>query len=160
VYPATGPLPFTAEYFDLVLSDFVLEHVEQPEPFLREVNRVLKPGCSFFFRTPNRNHYIAMAARATPHWFHEMVANRARSMSAEAHEPWPAYYRLNSRTQIRRAAIASGFTEIEFRMYEAEPSYLVFHEAAFAIGTAYERLVNRFDFLSGIRANIFGRLKK
>src|SRR5690242_10226223 len=41
VYPVSGPLPFLSDYFDLVLSDFVLEHVEQPEIFLREVNRVL-----------------------------------------------------------------------------------------------------------------------
>ncbi|MBL9171619.1 MAG: class I SAM-dependent methyltransferase, partial [Verrucomicrobiales bacterium] len=38
-------LPFDDESFDLVFSDFVLEHVERPTFFLAEIYRVLKPGC-------------------------------------------------------------------------------------------------------------------
>jgi len=37
-------LPFEESSFDIALSDYVLEHVEFPEPFLNEVYRVLKPG--------------------------------------------------------------------------------------------------------------------
>lgn len=121
---------------------------------------MLKPGGSFFFRTPNKHHYVSLIARATPHWFHDLVANRVRNLPDDAHEPYPTYHRLNSRSRVRAAAEAVGFRDIELRMVEAEPSYLMFHALPFLAGVAYERLVNSTERLSGLRANIFGRLTK
>lgn len=155
-----GRLPFPEDSFDIVVSDFVLEHVEHPLPFLAEVHRVLKPGGSFFFRTPNKHHYVSLIARMTPHWFHDLVANRVRNLPEDAHEPWPTFHRLNSRSQIRETAESAGFGRMELRMVEAEPSYLMFHALPFLAGVAYERLVNSTEMLSGMRANIFGRLQK
>jgi len=144
--------------FDVVLSDFTFEHVEHPVEFLVEARRVLRPGGSLFFRTPNRRHYVATISRLTPHWFHALVANRARKLAADAHEPWPTFYRLNCEADIDRAARAAGFQQLELRMFEAEPSYLVFATVPFLAGVAYERLTNRFPSLSRLRGSIFGRL--
>lgn len=126
-----GVLPLRAESFDVVLSDFVLEHVEQPALFITEVYRVLKPGGSFFFRTPNKYHYVALTARLTPHWFHRVTANRVRGLSEDAHEPWRTFYRLNSRHAIERLSKQVGFRRAELRMVEGEPSYLIFHACRF-----------------------------
>ena len=151
-------LPFEDNAFDLVLSDFVLEHVEFPEQFLKEVYRVLKSGGSFFFRTPNKYHYVSLIARCTPHWFHELIANRARGLKSDSHKPYPTYYRLNSKKEIQEVAGKTGFSQVDLRYVECEPSYLVFSRIPFLAGVLYERTVNRVDWLSGIRANIFGRL--
>jgi ubiquinone/menaquinone biosynthesis C-methylase UbiE len=153
-------LPFANASFDLVFSDYVLEHVEQPAAFLAEVHRVLKPGASLFFRTPNLFHYIALVSRATPHWVHAAVANRARGLADDAHEPWPVFYRLNTRGTIRRLARQAGFQRAELQMIECEPVYLMFHTIPFLAGVAYERTVNSTELLAGLRANIFGRLVK
>jgi len=153
-------IPFAEDSFDVVLSDFVLEHVTAPAELLSEVIRILKPGGSFFFRTPNKHHYVALVARISPHWFHRLVANRARGLGQDAHQPHRTWYRLNSRRAIVTAAQKAGFRNIELRFWEAEPSYLVFNSAAFLCGVAYERLVNRFESLAPLRANIFGRLVK
>lgn len=155
-----GLLPFPESHFDVVLSDFVLEHVQNPAIFMKEACRVCKKGGSFFFRTPNKYHYVSLVARSTPHRFHVMIANRARNLNEDAHEPWPTFHRLNSRTEIRRMAQDVGFSDCELRMIEAEPSYLMFHPLPFLAGVAYERLVNSSNLLSGWRANIFGRLIK
>ncbi len=146
--------------FDLVVSDYVLEHVEQPQPFFHEVFRALKPGGDFFFRTPNRRHYVTAIAIATPHWLHEKIANKARGAAGDAHEPYPTFFRLNTPAAIRAAAKAAGFSALELRMVECEPSYLKFSTTAFLAGAAYERLVNSSDMFAGFRANIFGRLTK
>lgn len=153
-------LPFSNAAFDVVLSDYVLEHVEYPLQFLSEVHRVLKPGGVFFFRTPNKYHYVSLIARSTSHWFHALVANRVRGLSEEAHEPWPTFHRLNSRDEIIRLAKESGFDLVELRLFEGAPSYLMFNVLPFLVGIAYERLVNRFEGFSGLRANIFGKLIK
>ncbi len=153
-------LPFPDDSFDLAVSDYVLEHVERPAQFLAEAHRVLKPGSSFFFRTPNIYHYVALVSLASPHWFHEAVANRVRGLPVEAHDPYPTFHRLNSRSAIRRAAAAAGFRTINLQMVECEPSYLVFHALPFLAGVAYERLVNSTEALASVRANIFGQLVK
>jgi SAM-dependent methyltransferase len=153
-------LPFNSNSFDLVLSDYVLEHVEHPGMFLAEVHRVLRPGQSFFFRTPNIYHYVALISAATPHSFHNLIANRARANPEDAQEPWPTFYRLNSRRAIKVAARQARFSASELRMVEMEPSYLRFLAVPFLLGIGYERLVNSTGLLAGLRANIFGRLVK
>ena len=153
-------LPFPDKMFDLVWADYVLEHIEKPGIFLREIYRVLKPKGSFFFRTPNKYHYVSLFGRMTPYWFHKLIANNARGLSDEAHSPYPTCHRLNSRKCVTRYSRSAGFRDIEMRFIEAEPSYLMFHRAAFLAGVLYERMVNSTDMLSAIRANILGRLEK
>jgi len=153
-------LPFSDSSFDLVFSNYVLEHVERPSQFLREVHRVLRPGGHFFFRTPNIYHYATIIARITPHWFHKAIANSARGLSEDAHEPWSTFFRLNSRRRIRRAAQEASFKFVELQMVEGHPSYLMFHMIPFLLGVSYERCVNSHESFCGLRSNIFGRLSK
>jgi SAM-dependent methyltransferase len=160
VINGSGELPFAAESFDIVLSDWVVEHIEAPRPFLSEVRRVLREGGAFFFRTPNKHHYVGFLASVTPHWFHELVANRARAMNSGDHEPWPTYYRLNSRRAIEVEGFGVGFRSVEVRMWEGPPVYMVFNSVPFVLGVGYERTVNRYNALEGLRANILARMVK
>lgn len=153
-------LPFADDTFDLVLCDNVVEHVEEPDHFMGEVHRVLKPQGSLFIRTPNRYHYVAVIARLTPLWFHRLVANRARGLAPDALDQHPTLYRLNSRRAVERISRRIGFRKLRLRLFEAHPAYLMFNTLPFLLGVAYERVVNRYEFLGGLRANILARLVK
>jgi 2-polyprenyl-6-hydroxyphenyl methylase/3-demethylubiquinone-9 3-methyltransferase len=48
-------LPFPDAHFDVVTCMDFLEHVEDPEKYIHEMSRVLRPGGLFFFHTFNRN---------------------------------------------------------------------------------------------------------
>ena len=52
----TEPLPWGDRSFDAVISWEVMEHLENPFHFVREIARVLKPGGLFLFSTPNIQH--------------------------------------------------------------------------------------------------------
>jgi SAM-dependent methyltransferase len=69
---ADGLIPYDDASFDLVISNQVLEHIEDPRPVLAELGRVLKPGGSMYHHFPSREvlregHIgIALAHRLRP----------------------------------------------------------------------------------------------
>jgi SAM-dependent methyltransferase len=152
--------PFDDLSFGACVSNFVLEHVADPVRHLLEVRRVLKPGAPYVFRTPNRFHYVALAASVTPYRFHVGVANRLRNLPEESHDPYPTFYRCNSRRSLRRQALAAGLRVDRFKLIEKEPSYGMSSRALFLAFVAYERLVNSSEALSGLRSVILGVLRR
>jgi 2-polyprenyl-3-methyl-5-hydroxy-6-metoxy-1,4-benzoquinol methylase len=153
-------LPFRSASFEMVISDWAVEHFAQPRAIASEVFRVLKPSGLFAFRTGNLRHYSYAIAAATPHWFHQLVANRARALPPDQASPHPTYYFMNTREAVRECLGHIGFAEQELIMLEPEPSYLMFSVPAFLMGVTYERLVNRVRGLSGFRACIIGCFRK
>jgi len=157
---SNGRFPVADAWFDACVSNYVLEHVADPETHLREVARVLKPGGAYVFRTPNRYHYVTVVSSITPHWFHELVANWLRNGPSEGHDPYPTFYALNSNSAIRQHAAVVNMQVERFRLVEKEPSYGMRSRALFLAFTAYERIVNSADCLANFRANIFAVLRK
>jgi SAM-dependent methyltransferase len=153
-------LPFGDNSFDAVYSDWTLEHVLEPVPFLKEVHRVLKPGASYWFRTTNLGHYVTFVSARTPQWFHVLVANRSRALPKDEHDPWRTRYRMNTPKALRTALLQAGFESAEIRTIESWPAYLVFNPVAFRVGVLYERLVNRFPGLARFRLIMMGRAQK
>jgi SAM-dependent methyltransferase len=153
-------MPLPGEAFDLCVSNYVLEHVADPAPHFQEVFRVLKPGASYCFRTPNRWHYVTIASKLIPHSLHLRWANKLRALDSDAHDPWPTLYRANTRRALRRLAQRSGLWPEELRMIEAEPSYGALHPLLFYPMMAYERLVNSSELFSPFRVNILGTFRK
>jgi SAM-dependent methyltransferase len=150
-------LPFSDDTFDVVFTRYVLEHVADPAQFLGELWRVLKPGGSFLFLTPNKWHYVCLAARCTPEAFHQFY-NRRRGRDET--DTFPTVYRLNTRSDIRRNFQMASFVEKELRMRECCPNYLTLAVPLFLAGIAYERVVNFANLFSCLRVNILGHFVK
>jgi SAM-dependent methyltransferase len=153
-----GRIPMPNGSYDACVSNYVLEHLRNPREHLCEVRRVLKPGGAYIFRTPNRWHYVALVAQGTPHWVHQIMANRLRGLSPEEHDPYPTYYRFNSRKAITSASKEVGLTVRDLYFIEKEPSYGKSSPILFLTFMAYERIVNSMDGLAALRCNILGVL--
>ncbi len=153
-------LPYPDESFDFCVSDFVLEHIEEPEQHFSEVSRVLKPGSKYCFRTMNLWHYVSLTSRLLPHSVHLQLANRLRNLPANAHEPYPTFYRANARRCLRRLAGSHGLAVETLKMVEPEPSYGRAHPLLFYPMMAYERVVNSTELFSRFRVTIIGVLEK
>ena len=52
---AEQTFPFKPNYFDLIICNDVLEHLEQPQLLLRNAYKILKPGGLLYLTTPNFN---------------------------------------------------------------------------------------------------------
>jgi SAM-dependent methyltransferase len=157
VYDGTR-LPFEAERFDACVSNYVLEHVANPDEHFREIRRVLRGGGVFVFRTPNLIHYVALTSRLLPHAAHRLLANRLRGLGEESHEPWPTVYRANTRGKIARLASQASLHVERCVLIEPEPTYGSASRWLFFPMMWYERLVNSTETLATLRANILGVL--
>lgn len=150
-------IPWPEASFDLVFADNVLEHLASPERVFAEIARVLKPGGSFLFKTPNRRHYMPLIARFTPLAFHRFV-NRLRGRPSE--DTFPTHYRANRPRDIDADASHVGLYAVEYRLMEDRPEYLRLTAITYPVGILYERIVNASDALNGFRIVLMGRLVK
>ncbi len=97
-----APLPFDDDSFDLVVADYVLEHVarEDVEGFVAEVVRVLRPGGWFAARTPNKWGLIGLGARTVPNRWHTRVLRRLQPSRKDV-DVFPTRYSMNTRRALR-----------------------------------------------------------
>ena len=102
-----GSLPFRDACFDLVYANMVVEHLPQPEVFLADVYRVLRPGGLFVFHTPNYRHYMMRIASWTPEKLKKGVIYFLERRREE--DVFPTYYRLNTPDQVSTLGRKSGF---------------------------------------------------
>ncbi len=152
--------PFPDASFAACVSNYVIEHVPDADAHLAEVARVLQPGGVYVFRTPNLWHYVALFARVTPHWVHELLANRLRGRTSADHDPYPTVYALNTRASVERHAARAGLRVERLERMEKEPSYGMAARPLFLAFMAYERAVNATERAAFLRSNILAVLRK
>ena len=97
------PIPYPDSSFDLVLADYVLEHVAAADApgVAAEVLRVLRPGGWFAARTPNKWGMIGLGARAVPNGLHTPFLHRLQPHRKDE-DVFPVEYHMNTRRTLRR----------------------------------------------------------
>jgi 2-polyprenyl-3-methyl-5-hydroxy-6-metoxy-1,4-benzoquinol methylase len=93
-----GALPFKDETFDLVTANMVVEHLEHPDTFLRDVRRVLRPGGRFLFHTPNYLYWLVFLASVTPEAIKKPIVWFLESRAED--DVFPTHYRINTPHRI------------------------------------------------------------
>lgn len=109
VIELNDPYPLADSSIDIVVSDHVLEHVDNPREFAVEALRVLKPGGWFCARTPVKWGYIGIGARLIPNSLHVRFLKHLQPRR-EAEDVFPTRYRLNTKSALRQA-----FPEADWR---------------------------------------------
>ncbi len=112
------PLPLPDASVDLILSDFVFEHIADPPHCASELDRVLRPGGWICART----NYVPLIARSIPERLHQRVLAWAQP-GRKIEDVFPAYYRMNDLRTIRRLFPGGRFTHCSYAI-SAEPAYL------------------------------------
>lgn len=103
VVPIGEPLPFPDASFDLVIADYVLEHVGKSEAqdVADEVMRILKPGGWLAARTPNKWGTTGLGASIIPNRLHVTLLKRLQP-NRKAEDVFPVRYEMNTRRDVRR----------------------------------------------------------
>lgn len=143
----TWPIPDAS--VDLAVSDYVLEHVENPGLFLSECRRVIRPGGYLCMRTTNALSYFGIAARVIPNRLHSPIVQRAYVNPRKEEDVFPIRYRCNTVRAVRQALDRHGFEHCVYG-YQSDPAHFAFSRALYFFGVLYQRLAPR-----AIRTAIF-----
>jgi SAM-dependent methyltransferase len=143
---------------NLVISRSVLEHLNNPLAVFTEVHRVLKGDGYFIFLTPNIYDYSALFAKLIPDRYHEYIVSKTEGRKAE--DIFPTFYKVNSHKSIHNYAKLTGFKIVNFEYLGQYPAYLTFNPLLFLLGTAYDKLITRYDSLKSLRGWILAVLTK
>jgi SAM-dependent methyltransferase len=144
-----GRLPFPSDYFNLVISRSVVEHLENPPQVFSEFCRVLRPGGKVVIATPNRYDYVSLIAAITPYRFHRALVSKIFGVPED--DVFPTFYRANTISAIRKAFASAGLRQEELETTNHYPAYLMFSPVLFRLGILYERItsLNVFRSLRG-----------
>jgi SAM-dependent methyltransferase len=146
---ANSRWPIPAASVDLAVSDYVLEHVEDPDLFFSECRRVIRPGGYLCMRTTNAMSYFGVAARVIPDRLHSAVVQRAYVDPRKEEDVFPIRYRCNTVGAVRRALDRHGFQHCVYG-YQSDPAHFGFSRALYFLGVVHQRLAPRM-----IRTSIF-----
>lgn len=151
-----GALPFEAGRFDVVTSNMVVEHLDDPTAVLGSVQRVLRPGGLFIFHTPNRHCVVIRMARMVPQFVKNWVALILEER--EEKDVFPTHYAMNDSAAIMRHAEASGFKVREIRAVSTSATTALITPLCI-IELLYLRILER-PALAGWRSNLIATLEK
>ena len=100
ISPSDG-IPIASDTVDIVVADWLLEHIEQPARLASEMERIIRAGGWFCARTVNRWSYIGVGARLMPNRLHGRLVRQLIPV-ARIEDVFPTLYRLNSLRAVRR----------------------------------------------------------
>jgi SAM-dependent methyltransferase len=141
IKPDSGwPLPDAS--VDLAVSDYVLEHVENPDLFFSECQRVIRPGGYLCMRTTNALSYFGVAARVIPNRLHPAIVQQTYINPRKEEDVFPVRYRCNTVSAVRRVLGRHGFQHCVYG-YQSDPAHFGFSRALYFLGVVHQRLAPR-----------------
>ncbi|HEY7901042.1 MAG TPA: methyltransferase domain-containing protein, partial [Caulobacteraceae bacterium] len=132
-------LPLADASVDMIVADWVFEHIAEPQAAAAEFDRVLKPGGWILARTPNAAGYVGIGARLVPNRLHTRLLKRLWPGRA-ARDVFPTAYRLNSPEALRAAFPPAAWRHYSYRA-NPTPKYFGRSPLLFRLIAAFQALV-------------------
>jgi SAM-dependent methyltransferase len=134
-------LPFEDASFDLIYSDWVIEHVATPDLFVSEVSRLLKPGGWFCARTPNRWGVTGIATNIIPNKLHTKIL-KWLTPDRKEEDVFPTVYKLNTRGRLNRYFNSAVWENYSY-YHNSTPPYVQRSRILMRLVDTYLRIVPR-----------------
>lgn len=149
-------LPLKSNSLDLVTTNMVVEHLDDPERQFQEVSRVLRPGGIFLFHTPNKWAYKTIASMLIPQIIKGKLVYFLEGRKEE--DVYPTYYRANTRKKIGVLAVKCRFRVKKLKTIVSSAELAIVPPLAF-FELLWIRLLMTKPF-APLRTNIIAALEK
>jgi SAM-dependent methyltransferase len=143
-----GRIDMPDQSLDLIICDYVLEHILDVTAFVREVERVLRPGGYFCARTPHKYNYVSCVARVVRNGLH---ARWLRWVQPErkAEDVFPTAYRCNTLRAVRARFPQTKWQSGSY-LYTSEPRYYFGRRLLFRVFSMIHKV-----FPTALTGNLF-----
>jgi SAM-dependent methyltransferase len=168
--PPPSPLPYLDELvildlcqpgagvpedsFDVVLSNFTLEHFADPRIAIANLERAMRPGARLVLVTVNRRHPFVAAYLGLPGAIRDRLQRVLKSSPSDAHR---LVGRCNDPRTITSCLQAAGFEDIQLQTVSNLARAWGRRRATFALGLVGDRL---FERTPGRRSTIIATARK
>jgi|HubBroStandDraft_1064217.scaffolds.fasta_scaffold249572_2 SAM-dependent methyltransferase len=133
-------VPMEDASVDVIICDWVVEHLADPAEVFLELKRVLRPGGSVCVRTSNKWHYAHLAARLLGSSKAGALALRRAQPGRKSEDVFPKLYRANSTRSLRSAFAKAGLRESAVFTWDPEPAYVGGSVPGAVVGFGLHRL--------------------
>lgn len=135
-----GVVPYPDNYFSTVLALWVFEHIQYPALIFKELHRVLKPGGSLIFSTPNRSCLLLRVKSLINGRFSAFFNTGIYGRTKES--IYPTFYRANDLATLRKLLDEAGFKYLDLRL-NYEPGFTSFNDLTFILSDLVQGAVGR-----------------
>lgn len=138
-------IPLSSGSVDIVVSEFALEHLENPNKVFKEIFRILKSGGRFIFITSNVKNPAMFTSKLLPNFTHQLLRQKFLKKKEEAHK---TFYKINTKEELLGLSKEVGFREGEI-VRAGNPEYLTFCYPLVIPAVYLEKIIDRpkLDFL-------------
>jgi SAM-dependent methyltransferase len=120
VMPDPEKIPVDSHSCDLIVANWVFEHVANPSALAPDIDRVLRPGGWLCAQTTNKWGYIGLGARIVPNLAHGPILKRLQP-DRQSRDIFPTRYRMNTPGTLR--SFFPGYLHIVYG-YQGPPLYV------------------------------------
>ena len=125
---------------DLIVADYVLEHIEDPKIFVEQVDNCLKKGGWLCARTPHKYSYVGLFARLLKNDLHAKALRFIQPNRKEV-DVFPTTYKLNTLKDVEKAFW--GWEQKSY-IYRSDPAYFFGNKFLYQLQSVLHRVFPAF----------------
>ena len=131
--------------FDVIVAQWVLEHLSDPEKTASALERLAKPGAYFIFMTTNIYSPLILASKILPTRVKKFL--RHKLLGINENDTYPTQYKMNTPAKIDKILSQHGFERVSLKT-TGVLSYFTFNNKALRVKVEFDKLfgkISRFD---------------
>lgn len=150
-------LPFSDGTFDLIISQWVIEHLPDPNLCFSEFYRVLKKDGRLTLVTNSIYNPIMLFSSLLPEGLRDNIKKGLLPPDIEE-DTFPTYYNCNSLKKMEKVLKGIGFSKV-YDLYIGDPSFFIFSRLFFPFLLIYEK-ITEISFLRKFKMHMVAQYTK
>jgi len=154
---AIKDIPESIVQFDLVIAQWVLEHLSDPDIEIKKISQLCKPGGYFIFTTTNLNSPLVWLSNISPTKIKKNI--RKSTLGIDEEDTYPTKYLINRPAKIDRCLKEQGFESVILKTVGVL-TYFAFNRHVLRAKVLFDKFVEKISFGRVFRTHIIGVYQK